>query len=601
MVLEQQTDLHKKSPYLTDAWSFGLTIIGIIVNASGLLLPILEPDGALYATIAKNMALSGDYVNLMVEGNDWLDKPHFPFWITAFSFKIFGINSFAYKFPGLIFWLAGAYYTYAFARKLYNKPVAQWAVLIYLSIEHLILSNNDVRAEPFLTGLMIGAAYYYYLAYRSNKWKHYIAGSLLLAFAIMTKGIFIACMVMAGFVIEWTIKKEWKQFLNYRWWLSMVMVLFFTMPELISLYLQFDQHPEKLVFGQHHVSGIRFFFWDSQFGRFFNTGPIKGSGSKLFYVHTLLWAFLPWSFILFIQIGSTIKNYRSAISATGQYICSGIALAGFLVFSLSRFQLPHYLNILYPFFAIVVAAWLYHLNNKALLKTITYSQNTLYYLLFAACITLTFVVDLPYKIPVIVILAVLTFAMMRIFPGNVLQHHLARSFGVIMVVNLFLNALFYPALFQYQSGNAAAAFLNKQQQPAVYMFSNVSSEYAFQFYYNGYIHKIDTRDLDAMQHDIIVYTSQVKADSLQQMGYTVGIIEQFPHFHISQLTGKFLHHKTREKAIDHFVIATIKPGMLALHQVSSPVTNTAAPFSASDKAGALHRPRYTGSAGYFYW
>ncbi|HEX6430583.1 MAG TPA: glycosyltransferase family 39 protein [Niastella sp.] len=594
MELEQPTDLHKKSLYSTDAWFIWLTIIGITVNASGLLLPILEPDGALYATIAKNMALTGDYVNLMVEGNDWLDKPHFPFWITAFSFKIFGINSFAYKLPGLLFWLAGAYYTYAFARKLYNKQIAQWAVLVYLSIEHLILSNNDVRAEPFLTGLMIGAAYYFYLAYRNNKLKHYVAGSLLLAFAIMTKGIFIACMVMAGFVIEWIIKKEWKQFLNYRWWLSMALVLLFTLPELVSLYIQFDRHPEKLVFGQHNVSGIRFFFWDSQFGRFFNTGPIKGSGSKLFYVHTLLWAFLPWSIILFVQIGSTIKNYRSAISATGNYICSGIAIAGFLVFSLSRFQLPHYLNILYPFFAIVVAAWLFDLKNNALLKTITYSQNTLYYLLFAACIALTFVVGLPYKMPAMAVLAILAFAMIRIFPGNALQHLLARSFGVIMVVNLFLNALFYPALFQYQSGNAAAAFLNKQQQPAVYMFSNVSSEYAFQFYYNGFIHKIDTRDLDAMQHDIVVYTSQVKADSLQKMGYNVRIIQQLPHFHISQLTGKFLYKNTREKAIDHFVIATIQPGLLARHYAPPAHSHLTTRLLRLEPPLKLRRPRRVG-------
>jgi hypothetical protein len=217
-------------------------------------------------------------------------------------------------------------------------------------------------------------------------------------------------------------------------------------------------------------------------------------------------------------------------------------------------------------------------------------------------------VGLPYKIPVIVILAVLAFAMVRLFPGNGLQHLLARSFGVIVIVNLFLNALFYPALFQYQSGNAAAAFLNRQQQPAVYMFNNVSSEYAFQFYYNGFIHKIDTRDLDAMQHDIVVYTSQEKADSLQQMGYTVGIIEKFPHFHISQLTGKFLNNKTREKAIDHFVIAMVKPGLLArlyapvsLTTDNSLLTNTTEPFFASERACVLHRPRYTGSARYFYW
>jgi len=587
MNLSPSPELEKRSVYPLDTWFIWLTIIGIIVNASGLLLPILEPDGALYATIAKNMAQSGDFVKLMMEGNDWLDKPHFPFWITALSFKAFGINSVAYKLPGLLFWLTGIYYTYAFANKLYNKQTAQWAVLIYMSVEHLILSNNDVRAEPFLTGLMIGAAYYYYLAYRDNKFRNYIAGSLLLAFAIMTKGIFIACMVMAGFVIEWIIKKDWKQFLNYRWWLSVLMVLIFILPELITLYLQFDQHPEKLVFGQHHVSGVRFFFWDSQFGRFFNNGPIKGSGDKLFFVHTLLWAFLPWSVILFILAGSSIKNYKTVISKNGHYICSGISLTGFLIFSLSRFQLPHYTNILYPFFAIVIANWLLNLKNERLLKAIRYSQDTLFYFLFAACIGLIFLVGLPYQAPAIVILALLAFALIRLFPGKSLQHVLTRSFGVIMVVNLFLNSLFYPVLFKYQCGNAAAATLNEQHQHHIYMFNNVPSEYAFEFYYKGAIHTIDPPQLDTLKQNIVVYTSQEKVDTLKKMGYQVRVVEQFPHFHISQVTGKFLNYRTREEAIEHYVIATIQPGLLTF-------TNTTAPFYASDKAGGPHRPTHTG-------
>src|SRR5262245_4832215 len=87
--------------YWLDKWFVWLALAGIMVNATGLLLPILEPDGALYALIAKNIAITGDYINLKVEGNDWLDKPHLPFWITAISFKLFGINSFAYKFPGV--------------------------------------------------------------------------------------------------------------------------------------------------------------------------------------------------------------------------------------------------------------------------------------------------------------------------------------------------------------------------------------------------------------------------------------------------------------------------------------------------------------------
>src|SRR5882757_740053 len=84
-----------------------LLLLGILTNITGLFVTILEPDGALYATIAKTIAQTGDFINLKVGGKDWLDKPHFPFWMAALSFKIFGINGFAYKLPALLFWAIG--------------------------------------------------------------------------------------------------------------------------------------------------------------------------------------------------------------------------------------------------------------------------------------------------------------------------------------------------------------------------------------------------------------------------------------------------------------------------------------------------------------
>src|SRR6201992_3617083 len=147
-------------------WFIPLLIPAILVNAGGLIIPILEPDGSLYATIAKTIARTGDFVNLRVEGRDWLDKPHFPFWMAALSFRVFGINGFAYKFPALLFWGGGAWYTYRLARALYGKPVAQLSTLLYVSAAHLVISNNDVRAEPYLTGLIIGSVYHLYKASR---------------------------------------------------------------------------------------------------------------------------------------------------------------------------------------------------------------------------------------------------------------------------------------------------------------------------------------------------------------------------------------------------------------------------------------------------
>ena len=369
-------------------WFTWLLVPAILVNAGGLLIPILEPDGSLYATIAKTIARSGDFVNLRVEGKDWLDKPHFPFWIAAISFRCFGINAFAYKFPALLFWAAGAWYTWRLALSLYGKPVAQLATLIYVSAAHLVISNNDVRAEPYLTGLIIGSVYHFYKASRTRPGKHLIFGSLLAACAVMTKGPFVLITIAAGFILDWIMGKEWGQFRNIRWVIAIVLTAVATLPELICLYLQFDLHPEKQVFGHRGVSGIRFFFWDSQFGRFFNTGPIKGAGDPFFYFHTLLWAFLPWSLILYAAI---VQKCRRSVAGAGtgqlrrnvvgDYICLGAALASFIVFSLSRFQLPHYLNILFPFFSILAAGYLYGLRRRWPQRTLSVIQGVINILL----------------------------------------------------------------------------------------------------------------------------------------------------------------------------------------------------------------------------
>ncbi|HSC40578.1 MAG TPA: glycosyltransferase family 39 protein, partial [Chitinophagaceae bacterium] len=198
-------------------WFYPLLAAGILVNASGLLLTILEPDGALYALIAKTMAQTGDFINLTTEGKDWLDKPHFPFWVAALSYKLFGINGFSYKLPALLFWGMGAWYTWKLAHSFYGKTVARLSVLIYITAAHLVISNNDVRAEPYLVGLMAGSVYHYSRAGTKYISRHLVMGSLLAACAVMTKGPFVLITIGAGFVVDWVLKKDWRQFLHPRW------------------------------------------------------------------------------------------------------------------------------------------------------------------------------------------------------------------------------------------------------------------------------------------------------------------------------------------------------------------------------------------------
>ena len=79
-----------------------LIILVVIASATALFGDLMEPDGALYAAIAKTMVLKNDWINLYLHDADWLDKPHLTFWLAAASYKVFGISAFAYKLPSFL-------------------------------------------------------------------------------------------------------------------------------------------------------------------------------------------------------------------------------------------------------------------------------------------------------------------------------------------------------------------------------------------------------------------------------------------------------------------------------------------------------------------
>lgn len=559
-------------------WFPGLLIVALLVNAGALFIPILEPDGALYATIARTIVEKGDYLNLWVNGTDWLDKPHFPFWMAAFSMRIFGIDAFAYKLPALLFWAMGAWYTYKFVIKIYGtRAIGQLAVLIYVSAAHLVISNNDVRAEPYLTGLVIGAVYHFHCASGKGSWlRHIMTGALLSACAMMTKGPFVLITIGAGFLLDWIIGARWRQFTNFKWYIALSLIAIFILPELYCLYIQFDSHPEKKIFGRTGVSGLKFFFWDSQFGRFLNTGPIRGDGDPFFYFHTLLWAFLPWSLLLYAAIIRQFQNLRR--HRPGELIALGTSVLSFAMFSISKFQLPHYLNILFPFFSILVADWLYRLQRKSSRRAIIIIQHTIVAILPLLLLSITWFYHFtgwPLIITAIILITVFTWYIFRptaphaivtppheadanthhavatdIASDARLQSAFGRSFATAMLVYAFVNFLLYPAILQYQAGTQAGEWLGKSDKkyPPVYMVHEWPINYSFEFYYPGQTNPVFRDSLTALTQKgpVILFLPRSKTDSLRQTGRQIETLRSFSDFHISQLTGEFINYRTRD-------------------------------------------------------
>ena len=407
----------------------------MLVYAVGLFIPIMEPDAAVYAQVSMEMHDRGDYLSIYHKGADWLDKPHFPFWMSALSYEVFGVNTFAYKLPAVFFILLGALYTYLFAKKFYSALHGWLAVIVLITAEHIIISNQDVRAEPFMTGLMIMGMYHFVCLIspaggggaKRRGWttlSHLVLGSLATACLIMTKGLFTIIPIASGIGLALLYEKNWQAIFNWKWLVAALFILIFLTPALYGYYQQFDKHPEKIIFGENNVSGVEFFLWTSQWGRFTNTGPIKGKGDITFFIHTMLWAFLPWAFAAFFALFNKARQLIKRITKGENYTFFGF-ITLFLIFSASRFQLSFYLNPLFPFLSILTVAVLLDQSNR-ILKIFSNIHFVLGCLLVVGLVLLhlAFMSRLPHIDSIFIVLAGLTLAFV-IFLGK--RHYLKKN------------------------------------------------------------------------------------------------------------------------------------------------------------------------------
>lgn len=526
-----------------------IIILYVFVTITGMLLDVMEPDAALYGSISKTMYQNNDFVNLYVSGNDWLDKPHLPFWLTAISFNIFGISNFSYKLPGVLIFLFGIWITYRFAKENYNKETAVIASFILATSQHSVLSNFDVRAEPYLTTFIISGLYWFYKYLKNKYFKDLIIACIFSALAVMTKGIFALIPIAAALLGELILKRRWKEILNPIWLVAFLLILIFITPELYALYLQFDLHPEKVVFGKTNVSGLKFFFWDSQFGRFFNTGPIKGSGDIFFFFHTILWAFLPWGILFYIASFFKIKRNIKQLKHKEEFYTFFGTFITLIVFSISKFQLPHYSNIVFPFMAILTADFIVKLSSiyKKQLK----AYKIILYIQIALSIVfivfIYFLAQLKNNIYFLAVIFISIIALISIY--KLKQSKKMKSFYISCVIFLSINGFlfthFYPMLFEYTGGTNAAKFINKENLENIYVIKNRDfHKFAFEFYLKNEPKRISYTSLKNKKN-AFVFVNSGQLDELKKQNTPFSIIESFENYRITMLTPLFLNQKTR--------------------------------------------------------
>lgn len=461
-----------------------LIFITLLINAAAMLSPVINGgDAIIYAALAQHISLHNDWVNLVLDGQDWLDKPHLPFWITALSFKIGGISAFTYILPGFLFHLIGGYFTFRIARLFYGRDSAWLSLLVYVSAYHLMDSSIEVKAEAYLTGCIMAACYYWLRYDTASKLKYLLLGALFSAMAVMTKGVFTLITIASGLVCLRLYQRQWHKLWSRKWLFAYALSLLFIVPEFVALYLQFDAHPEKVVFGQTQVSGILFFLWHSQFGRYFNTGPIQNhNGYPLFYVLVFLWAFLPWVAVFIAAMHSGIRKFSflgAGERSSFIFLCGAFCVS-FLLFSGTSFQIDYYMAILLPFAAILcgkyLADWLAMLGDG---RKLFIAQLCITALLLVLAISLSI-----YVANAVVLTVVLAMSGALLGYGYVMRRHMRASVVLtfpVLGINIMYAFLVLTTALTFTSYsvayNAKEQLADKTDAPIyVYQMNGVARE-----------------------------------------------------------------------------------------------------------------------------
>jgi 4-amino-4-deoxy-L-arabinose transferase-like glycosyltransferase len=446
-------------------------LITALVNAAAMLSPVINSGDALtYATLAQHMVISHDWARLTLDGQDWLDKPHFPFWITALSFKLGGVSAFTYILPGFIFHLIGAYYTYRMAKLFYDASTAVLAVLIYLSIFNLMDSAIEIKAEAYLRG-QIMAACYYWLRYDAQlRVKYLLPGALFTAMAVLTKGIFTLFTIASGFFCLWLYQRQWAKLFSLKWLAALILSLLFVAPELSALHLQFD-HPTIGSGPEPAVSGFKFFLWDSQFGRVFNTGPIQNlHGDPLYFVRVFLYGFVPWTIVFIVAMKTHFKAFgRASASERAAFVFLIASFAcTFLLFSATRFQMSYYIDIVLPFAAILCA---HFLSNSTVGRPLFIGQMCLLFLLAFLVIALGIYVDNSTLLATVALIGICLSCFIYATRAESLNYRaIIYSVLVTNMAYIFLTSLTALTFTRYGLAYNAARLLGARSAVPIYIY-----------------------------------------------------------------------------------------------------------------------------------
>ena len=548
----------------------------LVVYVVNLFVDVMVVDAAQYAEMSWEMLTTKSYLKVHCLGADYLDKPPLLFWLNSLSFYLFGVSNAAYKLPSLLFAVLAIYSTYRFAKIFYSEHIAVMAALMLATTEALFLITNDVRTDTILMGSVILAIWQWAQFFETNETKNLLLGSLGIGLALLAKGPIGVIAVSAALLPHVILSRKWKWLIDMRMALVIIVIGLMLTPMCIGLYEQWGW------------KGLKFFFWTQSFGRVTGESEWSNNPDTFFLLHSAAWAFLPWTLFLLMgwvdtAMGIINRKYtvREIISISGFTLVT-VALM------LSRYQLPHYIFVVFPLGAVIGANYFEKAEKKPIAKKVL---SVLQIILLFALITFSCILQYCLKgrdifslsSLVVLYLIVIVTVIYTIGPVGSLRNLIAYlghklkgskylstemhvlfdiayrnlfvlSAGMMIVFGFLMGAFYFPAILKYQPdgdfGRYAKVHAVKNNFMAYYYQTGAVDVFYAQQAPAQIWSKEQLNDTLKQNKHLVVITTPFGREQMAKENIQYKVVEQRYRFQVTKLTASFLNPATRNGVCD---------------------------------------------------
>ena len=387
-------------------------------------IALTDPDETFYGQTAKEMFLKGEWLTPTLYGQPQFEKPILFYWLIEISYKIFGINEFAVRFPCALFGFLGLVGIYLLGRILFNNRAGIFsAVVLATSLEYLILSIGCVTDMTLFTLFLFGVLFFFYGQIRKKDY-FYLLSSAAFALATLTKGP-IGLLLPAAIIVLYLALTKNLAIFKKGFMLAGALIVFAVIakPWYVIMYKIHAQDFINIFFGFQNVT------------RFLT--PEHKIGSQIYYnIPIILGGFFPWSVFLPLGFWRFCKMAFSGDRAQRDHAIFVLLwfLFIFLFFTASSTKLPTYIFPCFLSLALITGKlWDDFLNKEAgvsLVKWMRVSYYALPVIIIPAFIGICIFIKMDY--PEIL--------------GKVIITGLFLIFGIVLSLAAFKSKKFLAAL-----------------------------------------------------------------------------------------------------------------------------------------------------------